>query len=117
RGVKIVAHVLAIDVHPEAYPRARIAYERQRGFQGSVRRQPKHEAGGTTSQAVLDAEGVPLGRKARRPFSKRRKGYAAKRRLAIVAGIVGVAGALLRGHPGRRNVLSMGCEYSGKLVT
>jgi hypothetical protein len=69
-----------------------------------------------TTQEILDSGRVPLGRKPHGPFSKRRNGYAAKRRFAGVPNLLFLTGALLSCHLGGSNVLSMGCEYSGKLV-
>ena len=57
----------------EAYRRASHARERQGGFRAFVRRQPKHQAGGTTAQPVLDARRVPLDREPLRPLSKQRQ--------------------------------------------
>ena len=117
RGLQIGADILAIDVHSEAYRGARLARERQGGFRAFVRRQPKHQAGGATAQSVLDARRVPLGREPLRPISKQRHGYSAKRRIAVVPGVLVVAGPLFGRRPGRRHVLSMLCDYPGKLVT
>jgi hypothetical protein len=77
----------------------------------------KHQARRKTAQPVFDGGRIPLGAEAERPLSKHGEGYLAKRRFAVVPGVVGAAGALLRGYLRGRDLVSVGCEYAGKLVT